>query len=684
MPRLAIALLALVASLVLPSAALAAGGWHAQTSGTQQDLTALTAANGSHLWAVGTGGTILTSVNGGTVWLPETSGTMQDLRAIAFTDGSHGWAVGDGGTILCTVDGGANWTVQTSGTMQDLRAIAFTDGSHGWAVGDGGTILGTVDGGASWTAQTSNVTQDLHGVACSGASAGWAVGAGGTIVATSDGGATWTRQTSTASQDLHAVAFADGTHGWAVGAGGAIAATRDAGGTWTTQASDSTRNLAGVDFFDPLHGWAVGAGGLVLYTTNGGAAWTAQSSNTAKDLDGVAFADAEHGGIVGAGGVILTTSDAGIVDTIAPHTTTMGLQAKNSTGWRNAAQMVTLQAHDSGSGAAVTYYTRDGGARQSYSAPFPVSAAGSHLVKYWSLDWAGNVEAKHAGYVNIDMGGPICVATGNVKTYSGTAATFRFRVNDPKPTCGRGDVRITIYKGGKARKGFKLSRVALNKPHSRTYRLTLPAGAYTWTVTATDLAGNRQVRADTAKLKVIPRTIADVQRCLVALRYLPSGAVSGVSDYRTSQALIAFQAWNGLTRKGVAGVQTRTRLVSVSAPRPRPESVIGHYVEVYRSLGVVLCVDSGTLVRAVHCSAGRPGLETPRGLWHVYLKSRRLWSQEYSSWMTYVSWFHNGAGLHGLAEVPAYPASHGCVRLPIPEARWVYEFATMGTPVYVF
>jgi photosystem II stability/assembly factor-like uncharacterized protein len=621
------------------------------------------------------------------VWLPETSGTMQDLRAIAFTDGSQGWAVGDGGTILRTVDGGASWSVQTSGTMQSLRAVAFGDGSHGWAVGGGGTILGTVDGGASWTVQTSNVTQGLYGVACSGASTAVAVGAGGTIVATSDGGTTWTRQTSTASQDLHAVAFADGTHGWAVGAGGAIAATSDAGAMWTTQASGSTRNLAGVDFFDPLHGWAVGAGGLVLHTTNGGSAWTAQSSNTARDLAGVAFADAHHGGIVGAGGMILTTSDAGIVDTIAPHTTTTGLQAKSTTGWRKTGLTVTLSAHDPGSGPAATYYTIDGGARQMCAAPFPVSAAGSHAVKYWSVDWAGNIEAKHTGYVNVDLGRPICVAVGDVKAYSGTSATFSFRVNDPKPTCGFGDVRITIYKGGKAKKGFKLSRVTLNKPHSRTYRLTLPAGAYTWTVTATDLAGNTEVRADTGKLKVVAMslpTIADVQRRLVALKYLPSGAVSGKSDYRTSQALTAFQAWNGLTRDGVAGVKTRTRLASASAPRPRPESVIGHYVEVYRSLGVVLLVDSGSLVRVVHCSAGRPGLETPPGLWHVYLKTSRFWSKEYSSWMTYVSWFHNGAGLHGYAEVPAYPASHGCVRLSRPEAPWVYEFAAMGTPVYVF
>ena len=265
--------------------------------------------------------------------------------------------------------------------------------------------------------------------------------------------------------------------------------------------------------------------------------------------------------------------------------------------------------------------------------------------------------------------------------------TFAFRVNDPKPSCGFAAVRITIYKGKTAVKRFKLSRAVANKSLRHSYRIPLRAGNYSWAVTATDLAGNAQAKAGSAKLKVLAMplpTIADVQRRLIALRYLPSGAVSGKNDYRTSQALMAFQAWSGLPRDGVAGVQTRTRLQRASSPRPRSESVSGHYVEVYRSLGVALCVDSGTLVRVVHCSTGRPGLQTPAGTFSVYSKSLMAWSAEYSSWMPYASFFHAGDAMHGYPEVPAYPASHGCVRLSMPEASWVYAFATLGTPVFVY
>ncbi len=56
------------------------------------------------------------------------------------------------------------------------------------------------------------------------------------------------------------------------------------------------------------------------------------------------------------------------IDTRAPATTATGLQADNHSGWRNAPQNVTLAPDDgTGSGATATYYTLDGGARQTYS-----------------------------------------------------------------------------------------------------------------------------------------------------------------------------------------------------------------------------------------------------------------------------------------------------------------------------
>ncbi len=90
-------------------------------------------------------------------WSAQTSGTTSDLVGVSFVDQSHGWAVGHGGTILATTDGGATWSAQTSGTTQLLWGVSFVDQSHGWAVGLGDTILATTDGGATWSAQSSPI-----------------------------------------------------------------------------------------------------------------------------------------------------------------------------------------------------------------------------------------------------------------------------------------------------------------------------------------------------------------------------------------------------------------------------------------------------------------------------------------------------------------------------------------------
>ena len=52
--------------------------------------------------------------------------------------------------------------------------------------------------------------------------------------------------------------------------------------------------------------------------------------------------------------------------------------------------------------------------------------------------------------------------------------------------------------------------------------------------------------------------------------------------------------------------------------------------------------------------------------------------------MPYAAYFDGGIAMHGLDSVPPYPASHGCVRISMPEAPAVYAFVSVGTPVYVY
>ena len=107
--------------------------------------------DGRRGWAVGSGGSIYRTLNGGSSWQPQTSGVMADLLDVKFLDALEGWAVGDEGTVLHTTDGGRHWLNEHSPTPHALERVFFTDRTHGWAVGFGGTIIsyGTSDGGIS-------------------------------------------------------------------------------------------------------------------------------------------------------------------------------------------------------------------------------------------------------------------------------------------------------------------------------------------------------------------------------------------------------------------------------------------------------------------------------------------------------------------------------------------------------
>jgi photosystem II stability/assembly factor-like uncharacterized protein len=258
--------------------------------------------------------TIMASAQGTWEVIDISGVTAANLSGVNFPTTTEGWAVGAGGVIIHTTDGGATWTTQTSGVATNLTRVAFVSATEGWAVGASGVIIHTTDGGATWTAQTSGVTTQLNGVAFVSATEGWVVGASGVILHTTDGGATWTAQTSGVTTNLTRVTFVSATEGWTVGQSGVILHTTDGGATWTPQTSGITTVLNGVVFVSPTEGWVVGASGVILRTTDGGATWTAQTSGITTFLSGIASATSPVGlelWTVGQSGVILHTTDGG-------------------------------------------------------------------------------------------------------------------------------------------------------------------------------------------------------------------------------------------------------------------------------------------------------------------------------------------------------------------------------------
>jgi L,D-transpeptidase catalytic domain/Putative peptidoglycan binding domain/Sporulation and spore germination len=177
-------------------------------------------------------------------------------------------------------------------------------------------------------------------------------------------------------------------------------------------------------------------------------------------------------------------------------------------------------------------------------------------------------------------------------------------------------------------------------------------------------------------------SVRGLQLRLETLGYLDRSSTTGTFDYLTEQALTAFQGWNGLTRTGTVTGGTQLALFRADPPKPfthRP----GRHVEIHRDLSVLFLVDGNEVKRVVHTSTGSFG-RTPAGTFHVYRKELLSYSVPFHVWMPYASYFVGGIAMHEYSDVPAYPASHGCVRLPAGEADRVYGFVDVGTPVYVF
>lgn len=178
---------------------------------------------------------VLSTSDGGTSWDVRIDELYEPtLRDVFFTDVSRGYAVGDGGTILVSIDGGLTWNEQTSGATGDLEDVYFTSPNTGFAVGQSGVILHTTDGGVNWDQISSGTYDHLRGIWFIGDDIGWSVGgseSSATILHTDDAGMTWQVQEPGIDSFLRAVHFVDADNGWAVGAYGNILHTTSGGST---------------------------------------------------------------------------------------------------------------------------------------------------------------------------------------------------------------------------------------------------------------------------------------------------------------------------------------------------------------------------------------------------------------------------------------------------------------------
>ena len=166
-----------------------------------------------------------------------------------------------------------------------------------------------------------------------------------------------------------------------------------------------------------------------------------------------------------------------------------------------------------------------------------------------------------------------------------------------------------------------------------------------------------------------------LERRLLELRYALRG-VDMAYGTDTVEAVLAFQKVHGLPRTGRVETSLWRRLAAARVPKPRHGT--GDHVEIDKSRNVLYEVTGGRVNRIVHVSTGATG-NTPLGTYRVY---RKVGGWDWVLW--YPMYFLRGFAIHGYPSVPAYPASHGCVRVPMWIAPSLFAEHAHGARIVVF
>jgi hypothetical protein len=166
-----------------------------------------------------------------------------------------------------------------------------------------------------------------------------------------------------------------------------------------------------------------------------------------------------------------------------------------------------------------------------------------------------------------------------------------------------------------------------------------------------------------------------IQSRLAALHYVVSR--SGTFDASTGRAVVAYRKVRGMSRVESASRDViRGLLARRGSFKPKhPEH--GKHVEVDLSRQVLALMRGKRVQRIYSVSSGKASTPTVLGRFRVYSKTPGT----NSLGMVDSSYFIGGYAIHGYVSVPTFPASHGCVRVPIPNARSIYDWLRIGDRV---
>ena len=183
-----------------------------------------------------------------------------------------------------------------------------------------------------------------------------------------------------------------------------------------------------------------------------------------------------------------------------------------------------------------------------------------------------------------------------------------------------------------------------------------------------------------------------LQERLAALGYW-LGGVDGQFGDLTRQSVVALQKVAGLSRDGVCGPLTWSRVGAGILPSAR--STTGHVVEIGKAAQTLLIVDSGVVTRIYNTSTGSGQQHLRDGGWHLaatpsgaFRVHRRVdgWLTDPLGNLYRPQYFNDAIAVHGYTSVPSTPASHGCCRVSLPamDSLWGAQGMELGSSVIVY
>lgn len=170
-----------------------------------------------------------------------------------------------------------------------------------------------------------------------------------------------------------------------------------------------------------------------------------------------------------------------------------------------------------------------------------------------------------------------------------------------------------------------------------------------------------------------------LQRGLFALGYAVPR--TGYYDGGTSRAVLAFRKVNNMGRDGYATKAVYSDVLQGKGAFKVRYPKAGRHVEFDWSRQVLALIGtSGKATRTYHASSGKPSTPTVFGRFRFYRRDLGTNARG----MVDASYFIGGYAIHGYHDVPSYAASHGCIRVPIPNARSIHDAVSLGEQIFVY